>query len=92
MSGEAPAAARKPEPLYTLTLRDKPLGYLVGEVKRRPAVITPCPVCHSHGVRIGADSFLHTVRYDGYNGQAVLNASDACKLDKETVRLNPWKR
>ena len=36
--------------LYTLTLRDKPLGYGAGNV----GVASECPVCKAHGVRVSS--------------------------------------
>lgn len=92
LGATAAAPLAKPAPLYTLTLRDKPVGYLVGEIKRRPATVQPCPVCHQNGARITEKLMLHTVRYDGVNGAASLNVSDACELDKEQIRKHPWKR
>ena len=71
-------------PLYSLALRDKPIGYSCGQSR----VVSACPVCKAHGLLLRDGCFIHSLtiveverlkKQGGIRRELEVSRDDACR-------------
>lgn len=72
--------------LMRVTLRDKPVGYSLGEYRGRVLQISLCPLCGDPGVHLSELLVAHMIDILGERGDAKFQKQDTCKLEWRNLR------
>lgn len=88
---ERPRVVRETKELLRLPLRDKPVGYALGNKASRILTVITCPLCKQSGARVTEARVIHQVIiYEKDGRQRLDTRTDSCVLSLLEQKKVPW--
>ncbi len=72
--------------IMRVKLRDKPVGYSLGNYGKRVLIVELCPKCGDAGARISPMAVAHVFDFFDERGEPRFQKQDVCKLELRNTR------